>query len=97
MQDLLYFNRERWFANPRIKGAYSFFSTSAAQNGLSFGDLASPVWPLAKTATGKQGYGLMFAGEATHADYFDTVPGAVLSGYREADRLNALYTRHGPF
>lgn len=35
--------------------------------------------------------GLLFAGEATHESYFSMAQGAILSGWREADRLIELY------
>uniref|UniRef100_A0AAR2JCA3 Amine oxidase domain-containing protein n=1 Tax=Pygocentrus nattereri TaxID=42514 RepID=A0AAR2JCA3_PYGNA len=50
-------------------------------------------------AKGCSGYGIdnlplqmMFAGEATHRSFFSTVHGALITGWREADRLHTHYT-----
>lgn len=34
---------------------------------------------------------LLFAGEATHRTFYSTTHGALLSGWREAERLNQLF------
>jgi spermine oxidase len=47
--------------------------------------LASPV----VNSSGRQV--LLFAGEATHANYFSTVHGAIETGYREAERISKIY------
>ena len=64
----------RWAADPYARGSYSFIavgSSPADQRAL-----AEPV-----------GDHLLFAGEATHAEFFATVHGAYMSGIREADRI----------
>jgi polyamine oxidase len=64
----------RWAADPYARGSYSFVavgSSPADQRAL-----AEPV-----------GDRLLFAGEATHEEFFATVHGAYMSGIREADRI----------
>lgn len=39
---------------------------------------------------------LLFAGEATHRTFYSTTHGALLSGWREAERLNQLFEATGP-
>lgn len=39
---------------------------------------------------------LLFAGEATHRTFYSTTHGALLSGWREAERLNQLFKAPGP-
>ncbi|KAK9875270.1 hypothetical protein WA026_007661 [Henosepilachna vigintioctopunctata] len=76
----------RWFANPNFGGVYSFETVEASKLDVPFqkvleepllGDGQVPV--------------ILFAGEATHLTQYSTVNGAILSGYREADRLIELY------
>lgn len=64
----------RWASDPYARGSYSFLavgSSPADQRAL-----AEPV-----------GDRLLFAGEATHEEFFATVHGAYMSGIREADRI----------
>lgn len=68
------FRVTRWLADPFARGSYSFPKVGG---GLSDRDA------LAAPENGR----LLFAGEATHADYSATVHGAVLSGWREASRV----------
>lgn len=39
---------------------------------------------------------LLFAGEATHRTFYSTTHGALLAGWREAERLNRLSEAPGP-
>jgi monoamine oxidase len=67
----------RWGADPFAQGAYSFLATHATDEDYDI--LAEPV-----------GDRLFFAGEATSRQYAATVHGALLSGWREADRVRNL-------
>lgn len=64
----------RWQADPFAGGSYSFVPPDAGK-----ADYRAMARPVANR--------LFFAGEATHSEYPSTVHGAVLSGYREADRI----------
>lgn len=67
----------RWGTDPFSRGAYFF-----PKVGSPPGDVAELAKPL--------GNRLFFAGEATNGSLFGTVPGAILSGQREADRIIRL-------
>jgi polyamine oxidase len=64
----------RWAADPYARGSYSFLAIGSSPADLRA--LAEPV-----------GERLLFAGEATHEEYFATVHGAYMSGVREANRI----------
>ena len=64
----------RWAADPYARGSYSFLAVGSSPADLRA--LAEPV-----------GERLLFAGEATHEDFFATVHGAYMSGIREAERI----------
>ncbi len=64
----------RWAADPYARGSYSFVAVGS--NATDQRALAEPV-----------GDRLLFAGEATHEEFFATVHGAYRSGIREADRI----------
>ena len=77
--------RTQWGINPWTRGSYSFLSNAAS--GSDFDTLASP---LPSDSAGRKGapvLQLMFAGEATHRQFYGTVHGAYLTGVREAERL----------
>ena len=67
----------RWQSDPFAGGSYSFVPPGASE-----ADYKAMARPVANR--------LFFAGEATHSDYPSTVHGAILSGYREADRILGL-------
>lgn len=68
----------RWNTDPFAQGAYSFIAQNASPE--DYDALAQPM-----------GDRLFFAGEATSRQYAATVHGALLSGWREADRIQNLH------
>jgi monoamine oxidase len=64
----------RWGTDPFCRGAYFFPKVNSPMTDVA--ELAKPV-----------GNRLFFAGEATNRGLFGTVPGAILSGRREAERI----------
>lgn len=78
------FFRSKWGTNPHFLGTYSYVGMDMIEREATHEDLAKPL-----AANGKDV--VLFAGEATHFDYFSTVHGAVETGYREADRLIEMY------
>ena len=77
--------RTQWGTNPWTKGSYSFVSQAAS--GSDFDTLASPLPCESAGSKGIPALQLMFAGEATHRQFYGTVHGAYLTGVREAERL----------
>ncbi|KAJ4472983.1 amine oxidase [Lentinula aciculospora] len=74
----------RWKDDELALGATSSpVRTGEGRSPLDFAELARPVW----------GGLLGFAGEATEMDHRGSVPGAILSGEREARRIQALLDR----
>ena len=76
--------RSSWATNPYFLGSYSYPSVQSVALGVSQADLATPV----KDSKGVTR--LLFAGEATNSIHYQTVHGAVESGWREADRIISL-------
>uniref|UniRef100_A0A914WYU0 Amine oxidase domain-containing protein n=1 Tax=Plectus sambesii TaxID=2011161 RepID=A0A914WYU0_9BILA len=72
--------RNKWTTDPLFGGTYSYISVAAAKNGASFDQIATPI-----VVNGQAK--VLFAGEATHPDVYQTTIGAYISGRREADRL----------
>lgn len=79
--------RSQWFHHPWTCGSYSY-----PAKGCSVQDLENMMEPLPAKGSQAQGLQVLFAGEATHSSYFSTVHGALLSGWREADRLISHYS-----
>ncbi|XP_034271691.2 peroxisomal N(1)-acetyl-spermine/spermidine oxidase isoform X1 [Pantherophis guttatus] len=79
--------RSRWHSEPYTKGSYSYIAV-----GSSGDDVDRLAQPLPEdTSDSKVLPQLLFAGEATHRSFFSTTHGALLSGWREANRLIQLY------
>ncbi|XP_024153406.1 peroxisomal N(1)-acetyl-spermine/spermidine oxidase isoform X2 [Oryzias melastigma] len=72
----------RWFHDPWTFGSYSHPALSCSAQ-----DIKNLMEPLPTKGGQSQLLQVLFAGEATHPCYYSTVHGALLSGWREADRL----------
>lgn len=70
----------RWGSDPFSRGAYFFPKVNSPMSDVAA--LAEPV-----------GNRLFFAGEATNEGLFGTVPGAIMSGWREAEKILRLAGR----
>lgn len=80
-------SRSTWATDPYIKGAYSYLSIDS--QGQNMDDLWDPVCihdPDSKRIIPR----ILFAGEATAEDMYSTAHGAIISGWREANRLMKL-------
>lgn len=74
----------RWSADPFSLGATTTPSlVGEGRSPLDFVELAKPVW----------GGRLGFAGEHTEVDHRGSVTGAIVSGYREGERISRLLSR----
>ncbi|XP_062987781.1 peroxisomal N(1)-acetyl-spermine/spermidine oxidase [Elgaria multicarinata webbii] len=78
--------RSKWHSEPYTRGSYSYVSVGSS--GENIDALAQPLPEEASYSKPPQ---VLFAGEATHRTFYSTTHGALLSGWREADRLLQLY------
>nr|KAF6458007.1 hypothetical protein HJG63_014893 [Rousettus aegyptiacus] len=76
--------RSRWHSAPYTRGSYSYVAVGSTGDDIDL--LAQPL-PMGGEKPQLQ---ILFAGEATHRTFYSTTHGALLSGWREADRLIAL-------
>ncbi|XP_038152223.1 peroxisomal N(1)-acetyl-spermine/spermidine oxidase-like [Cyprinodon tularosa] len=76
----------RWFHDPWTLGSYCHPAI-----GCSAQDFKNMMGPLPVTGE-QQALQVLFAGEATHPSYYSSLHGALLSGWREADRLISHYS-----
>ncbi|XP_013870195.1 peroxisomal N(1)-acetyl-spermine/spermidine oxidase isoform X1 [Austrofundulus limnaeus] len=83
--------RSQWFHDPWTCGSYSHLATGCSEQ-----DLDNMMEPLPTRRSNAQPLQVLFAGEATHSCYFSTVHGALLTGWREADRLISHYSSLQP-
>ncbi|KAM4729246.1 peroxisomal N(1)-acetyl-spermine/spermidine oxidase-like [Anableps anableps] len=79
--------RSKWFHDPWTNGSYSHLALGCSEQ-----DLENMMEPLPPKRSKAQPLQVLFAGEATHPCYFSTVHGALLSGWREANRLISHYS-----
>lgn len=78
--------RSQWHSAPYTRGSYSYVAV-----GSSGDDIDALAQPLPEDAADPRPLQVLFAGEATHRTFYSTTHGALLSGWREADRLLGLY------
>ncbi|XP_028982707.1 peroxisomal N(1)-acetyl-spermine/spermidine oxidase-like [Betta splendens] len=78
----------QWFHDPWTCGSYSYPAI-----GCSAQDLENMIEPLPTKGSQSRPLQVLFAGEATHPCYYSTVHGAILAGWREADRLISHYSK----
>ncbi|NXK19320.1 PAOX oxidase, partial [Arenaria interpres] len=78
--------RSQWHSAPYTRGSYSYVAV-----GSSGDDIDALAQPLPEDPEDPRPLQLLFAGEATHRTFYSTTHGALLSGWREAERLNQLF------
>lgn len=76
--------RTKWGTNPLTYGSYSFVKVGSSQRDIE--ELGQPLRSKNQTKPS-----LLFAGEATHPNFYSTTHGALLTGFREAKRLLKMY------
>ncbi|KAK7109291.1 spermine oxidase-like isoform X2 [Littorina saxatilis] len=77
--------RTRWGTNPLTRGSYSFIKVGSSQEDVT--ELSKPL-----KSKGQPKPSVLFGGEATHPRFYSTTHGALLTGYREANRIVKMYT-----
>ncbi|XP_076831410.1 peroxisomal N(1)-acetyl-spermine/spermidine oxidase [Brachyhypopomus gauderio] len=80
--------RSQWLSDPYTCGSYSYVATGCS--GYDIDTLAEPL-PLVGSDAAEP-LQVLFAGEATDRSFFSTVHGALITGWREADRLISHYS-----
>ncbi|NXN31946.1 PAOX oxidase, partial [Nycticryphes semicollaris] len=83
--------RSQWHSAPYTRGSYSYVAV-----GSSGDDIDALAQPLPEDPKDPRPLQLLFAGEATHRTFYSTTHGALLSGWREAERLNQLFEAPNP-
>lgn len=81
----------RWYSNKFTRGSYSFQSDNSFEN---LDQLHEPIYTTLVSRNGDEGLKvprLMFAGEATAGNLYSTAHGAIISGWREAERIKDFY------
>lgn len=76
--------KTQWCTNPFIRGAYSYPTTKTR-----LGDRTLMSQSLPNDADPR----LLFAGEATHDRFFQTIHGARLTGIRDAEKIIQYYAK----
>lgn len=80
--------RTRWGNNPYTRGSYSFIHVNAHLDDIC--TLQEPILDDQEIPR------VLFAGESTHERFYSTTHGAMLTGWREAERIEDLYQTNKP-
>ncbi|XP_036425131.1 spermine oxidase-like [Colossoma macropomum] len=80
----------RWGCDPCTLGSYTFVPHNV--NAVKEHEALAAPLPLQNKVPESKPLQVLFAGEATHVNFYTTTHGAYLSGVREAQRLINLYT-----
>ncbi|XP_039629677.1 peroxisomal N(1)-acetyl-spermine/spermidine oxidase [Polypterus senegalus] len=83
--------RSKWHSDLYTRGSYSYVSV-----GCSMSDIDNIGQPLPLPGSNSRPFQVLFAGEATHPSFYSTTHGALLSGWREADRLISYFAPSVP-
>lgn len=82
----------RWNSNPFVCGSYSYLSMASFEKHVE--KLHEPIYNSANElgklspSSAQRVPRILFAGEATAGELYSTTHGAIISGWREADRLS---------
>ncbi|KAL6435180.1 hypothetical protein ACFW04_005336 [Cataglyphis niger] len=77
--------RTKWYGNKYVRGGYSHITKRCEENDVSPRTLAEPVWiTISQNNTKKNLPVILFAGEATHDDFYSTTHGAYETGIHQA-------------
>uniref|UniRef100_A0A8C2EPB6 Zgc:66484 n=1 Tax=Cyprinus carpio TaxID=7962 RepID=A0A8C2EPB6_CYPCA len=79
----------RWGSDSHVRGSYTFIP-DGVDGVKAHKALASPL-PPKDESRGRKHLQVLFAGEATHENFYTTTHGAYLTGVREAERLISYY------
>lgn len=79
----------RWGSDSHVRGSYTFIP-DGVDGVKAHKALASPLPPKYK-CRGRKHLQVLFAGEATHVNFYTTTHGAYITGVREAERLISYY------
>jgi spermine oxidase len=75
----------KWTSNPHVRGSYSVRTLIADAFNTAPKFLAKPINDSLNVPR------ILFAGEASHNNFFGTAHGAIETGYREAERIISYY------
>ncbi|KAG7330960.1 hypothetical protein KOW79_004929 [Hemibagrus wyckioides] len=80
----------RWGHDPHVQGSYTFVPQWV--NGVKEHEALAAPLPSCSQVSKSKPLQVLFAGEATHVNFYTTTHGAYLSGLREAERLINHYS-----